>query len=134
MKTLAEKIEESNNKYGEIKSESTGSEDYVVVNRLFGQRFIMTSGVFDTIEANDCNWFLDIVGSYLPKIAKSKQHLVVCRIIKNLEGNGCLFVADNGNYEKIVSQRIDYTDLEKNLRMYLCFDGERWTIMMPSEY
>ena len=42
---------------------------------------------------------------------------------------------DDGNGYVYATQNIEYTDFPLNeIKLYCCFDGEHWVIMLTSEY
>ena len=133
-----EVIEASNKKYGLIESESTGTDSYTVFNP-FARMFVATSGVMSMAKENECFWALDVVASYANKIIREFQKTTntfyVVHVLKNMEDSGATFYLSDGDYNILITQKIPFSDIPKNLYMFLQFDGgQHFVLMMPSEY
>jgi hypothetical protein len=135
MKTI-ERIRKSRKQWGNLRSSSMGTEHYYVLTPMLKDRLVITDGVKEIFDRHECWWVGDIVASYFPKL-KGKE-IVTAYISKDLEGNGALFTMDEGNNEEdeiFVKQEIPYTDIEKNLMLFIqLYDHGKYCIMMPEEY
>lgn len=124
----------SDEKFGVYESQSYGTEHYYKMNIFTGSKLIMTDGIKDMFEELSCFWVGDVIASYFKEMIKSKEEFLVARVIKNLNDNSCEFELSDGNDKKIIIQKIPYTDLTMNLKIFIQFDGERFVVMCPSEY
>lgn len=124
---------ESIEKFGLYESGSVGTEAYYRSTIFTGSYLLHTSGVQEMCGELSCFWVMDCIASYLNKISKSQEYFFVIHVIKELETDGCYFLIDDLN-KNIVKQKIPYTDLPINLKLYLQCDNGKWVTMMPSEY
>lgn len=113
-------------------SGSYGTTGYWVVSPFIGKRLVMTSGVKDMLEELSAYWLGDVIASYAPKLNSGSETFFTCRLIKTLN-DGCTFLiySDDGI---LVKQEIPYTDIGMNVKMFIQTDGEKWIVMMPTEY
>ena len=136
--TTRQDIELSNEIFREYRSSSYGTDNYTKISP-FAPNLLATDGTIHMAEELQCYWLLDIVASYMTHIQilsnKIKNEFFVVRPSK-LEGNKALFTIDEGNDDDIfnITQKIPYTGLKMNVRMYLQTDGKYWTLMQTSEY
>jgi len=112
-------------------SMAIGTEEYT---RFYGflKNFVATDGVRDLCTEHKCIWINDVVGSYISTKKLTDSFYSIIFIVN--EDSSCDFIAHDGNYNIIVHQNIEYTDLKQNLKLFLCFDETRWVLMLPSEY
>lgn len=107
------------------------------------RRLLFTPGVRHLAERARCFWLIDAVATWIGsrEFAAAAQrdlriggihfwHLVVAT-----DGSARLTaVADSGE-EPFIRQAIEFTDfLLTEIHLYCAFDGEHWTLMLPSEY
>lgn len=95
--------------------------------------FKCTNNVYKLASMADCFWFLDIIVSYqFEKKFRNHRDFQVWTLIMNKTGKGAKVVAEDGNGNKLASQRISYTDfpLSEGLTLWLIDD----TIILPKEY
>lgn len=135
-------INVSKRTYPEYKSQSTCTDKYHRFNP-FTKNLVATDGVMQMAEDMGAHWFLDIIASYAHTIQKryqadDSQTFFVCRL-NRMENDSALFTIDDGNDVILLSQQIEYTDAQENIRTYLqlgSIDGVTpcWVLMMPTEY
>lgn len=136
MKKLSDEVKRvraSNEHFKLYQSGSYGTENYYRWP-LGGPNFLITDGVKELIEKENCAWLADVVASYRPTFQKLKEDFVTCFLARNLDGPGALFLATDGNDKMLVSQEIEYTDIKVNVQLYLIFDGSNWVLLCTSEY
>jgi hypothetical protein len=107
------------------------------------RKLIYTPGIKHLAERAGAFWLIDAIASWLPssqfraaiqrdsrigdihfwKLAVADDHSAVLTA-----------VADSGE-ELFIRQEIEYTDFPLNeIDLYCSFDGEHWTLVLPSEY
>jgi len=127
----------------------TGSLDFFQHSLM--RRFVHSEGVQYVAEQGRAYWFVDLVASHVA-CGKLRGHIragdmVEIRLVENKTRNGgakaqVIFTDPNtGESQKPVClQRILQTDFcfdglkNRTLRMFLSFDGLRYTLFLPSEY
>lgn len=95
------------------------------------RKFVYTDGVQECAEAG-CYWLLDIAATELPAVMRKKKVVNVVLTARVRNGKGRL-TADYQN--EVWSKRLDFTDLPEGEWEFLVYDeGERFTMILPSEY
>lgn len=107
------------------------------------RRLIYTLGVRYLAERAGAYWLVDAIASWLP----SRQFLAAAQrdsrisdihfwrfVVADDRSAILTAVADLGE-EPFIRQEIEFTDFPlTNIDLYCAFDGEFWTLMLPSEY
>ena len=114
-------------------SNFTGTESYHRWSIIF-PNFVLTDGANYLAEKTGSFWFMDVIGSYQYKPKFRKEGFQVWKL-KATQGREAIVVAEDGNGNKIGSQKIPYTDFfdkydGKEIKVYF-IDG---VILLPSEY
>ncbi len=66
-------------------------------------------------------------------IAHYDYHFAVARFV--VKGASATLTLEDGNDIVFAKQSIEFTDFPlPELKLYCCYDGETWAIMLPSEY
>lgn len=128
----------------------------------FARNWVATSGIMNYCETNQCHWVLDIIGSYIPAIAKKSKvdrvdYLLTIKVIRNklapsklnpyTREGGAMFAItqqdmhDDNKVKILILQKIEFTDLEEDLKFWAInsstdnFDSNQQTVLMlPEEY
>jgi hypothetical protein len=109
----------------------------------FNQRLIYTPGVQHLAERAGAYWLIDAIASWLP----SRQFRAAAQrdprpsdihfwklAVSDDRSAVLTAVADSGE-EPFIRQEIEYTDFPlTEIDLHCAFDGEHWTLMLPSEY
>ncbi len=94
-------------------------------------RHLLTDGTMYLAEHAKCNWLMIAVASHLT--GKINDHFAVAKL--SVMGKGAVLTLDDGNGNVFAKQSIEYTDFPlPEVKLYCCFDGDHWTIMLPREY
>lgn len=94
-------------------------------------RHLLTDGTMYLAEHAKCYWLMLAVASHLSM--KINDHFAVAKL--SVMGNGAVLTLDDGNGNIFATQSIEYTDFPlSEVKLYCCFDGDHWTIMLPREY
>ena len=107
----------------------TGTEKYTRLTK----RVVLTDGAVYLAENAKCFWLFDLFASHLVTIDQNKEaftclHLKLINTSANIE-------IDDGNGRVLVTQFVEYTDFPLNsMKLFSCWAGEYWVIMLPSEY
>lgn len=122
---------------GIIKAKYYENNDYIGTQKYYALdkkiNIWGTDGAMHVFEKFECFWIKDNIISYLPYLQKKKEFFCVVRIIVNLDYSA-QFIIEDGNYNILVNQDIQYTDLKENIKLYLQNDEHRWIVLLPSEY
>jgi hypothetical protein len=117
-----------------------GTASYHIVNP-FVRAFIVTNGVKYFADEAAAHWLLDVVASYIPKIARIYDSFFVPMIQVNETHEGIFKISreipDGENMKKkiVVKQNIQYVDLPVGeYKFFLCRNGKHFVMMCPSEY
>lgn len=99
---------------------------------------IMTEGVEYLARAAGCYWLLDVAWSYVSTEEWSGEERFVTlklRVRKKKKKAGAWVIFDNGNGAILAKQYIHFTDFPLGrMTLWMCWNGEGYTIMLPSEY
>lgn len=94
-------------------------------------RHLLTDGTMYLAEHAKCYWLMTAVASHLS--SKINEHFAVAKL--SVVGNSAVLALDEGNGNVFAKQSIAYTDFPlSEVKLYCCFDGDHWTIMLPTEY
>lgn len=107
----------------------TGTEHYYSLG-WFGM--VCTDGVKMMVSLCEANWLIDIIVSYQCERKFKNQNFQVWSLKMNKNGNGAKVICTDGNDNKLVSQKIYYTDfpLEEGITLWV----ENGVILLPSEH
>lgn len=94
--------------------------------------FKCTNNVYNLARMANCFWFIDIIVSYQFEKKFRREDFQVWKLVMNKTGNGAKVVAEDGNGNKLASQRVDYTDFPLKEGLTLWKTEEM--IFLPSEY
>ncbi len=99
----------------------------------FSRRLLATDGALHVFEKLKCFWLSDIIASYIPTLDKIDDGFFVVRF--HLKNGGGMFTIDDGNGNLHVRQKVPFTDLTENVKLYLTkeVDG-RYICLLHSEY
>ena len=90
---------------------------------------VITDGVKAIMEAADCAWFLDIIGSWQTRSKKLDPHFQVWTL--KVKDDGSAVVRGYNDTERIITQKVKMTDFPlPDFKVYL-IDG---VILLPNEY
>lgn len=107
----------------------TGTIQYYRWSVLF-PKALLTDGTKYLAENAGCFWLMDVVASHLAKYGDVFGVATLKR-----KGDGCTFTLDDGNGKVHATQEIEYTDFPlDSIKLYVVWDTQNWTIMLPSEY
>ncbi|PIT83099.1 DUF6876 family protein [Limnohabitans sp. 15K] len=94
-------------------------------------RHLLTDGTMYLAEHAKCYWLMIAVASHL--IGKIDDHFAVAKL--SVVGNGAVLTLGDGNVNVFAKQSIEFTDFPlPEVKLYCCFDGDHWMIMLPREY
>ena len=117
-------------------AEYSGSETFTHVSPLY-PNFVATEGVVFLAEKAGCFWLLDMIASHLPAVKAAGETFAVVLLERDAEGSGAVFrlVDDVPASLVYAEQVIEYTDFPlSEIKLYIGFDGEYFTAMLPGEY
>ncbi|WP_428307997.1 DUF6876 family protein [Lacipirellula sp.] len=107
------------------------------------RKLIYTPGIKYLAERTGAFWLIDAIASWLPsrQFEAAVQHdkrIADIHFWKLVVGDDrsadLTAVADSGE-EPFIRQGIEYADFPlMKIDLYCAFDGEHWTLMLPSEY
>lgn len=101
--------------------------------RLF-PKVLLTDGTKYLAEHAGCYWLMDVFASYLLTIVKSEQEPFTCLNLAK-DNDSAVIQIDNGNGQCLAEQRIEFTDFPlDSIKLYGCWTGDYWVLMLPSEY
>jgi hypothetical protein len=105
----------------------------------FCRAFVVTDGVKHFVEQAEAHWLIDIVGSYIPKIARIRDYFFMVELDINKErknkGIFAIFHEISGEKTRIVKQNIPYVDLPSGqYKFFLFHEREHFIMICPSEY
>ena len=103
---------------------------YEYIKTLFS---LLTEGVYFMCEQLQCYWLIDVINSYIPSLEVNEFY--VCKFILNDDKQSGIFTIDDGNENILITQKIIFTDITANVRVFLTTaPNNESVIMLPSEY
>ena len=108
-------------------SQFTGTEKYYRIT----PRHVLTDGAMYLAEQARCVWLMYAIASHLHRNIGD----TFCVAKLSVNDTRAVLTLDDGNGNVYAVQEIEYTDFPLNqIKLYCCFDGEHWVIMLTSEY
>ena len=92
-------------------------------------RVAVTDGINIMCERLNCYWVVDNLASIQPRFCDT---FYVVYVVKNADSSFYLILED-GNGNIMYSKRHPYTNIKKNLRLFLSYDNAQWLLYLPSE-
>ena len=97
---------------------------------------LMTDGAKFVADKAGAYWLMTAIASYLPDFT-NKETFIVANLTVTRTATACtaLLKLDDGNDNLLAEQFIEYTDFELDeFKLYACYNGNVWVIMLPKEY
>ena len=108
-------------------SQFIGTEKYYRIT----PRHVLTDGTMYLAEQAKCVWLMYAIASHLHRNIDDE----FCVATLKVSDSSAVLKIDDGNGKVYAVQEIEYTDFPLNeIKLYCCFDGEHWVIMLTSEY
>lgn len=115
-----------------------GSENFFIMNP-FCRWAIATEGVNQMCEKLSCYWLFDAVVSHIPTIRSTHPDIyedgfIVAKLHLNKEDSGAVLLVTDGNDTVLQKQEIPFTDISENVMLFVEYNGQGWTVLLPSEH
>ena len=97
---------------------------------------VITDGAKFVADKGGAYWLMTAIASYLPEFTP-KETFIVANLTVSRSESSCtaLLKLDDGNDNILAEQFIEYTDFELDvIKLYACYTGDMWVIMLPREY
>jgi hypothetical protein len=97
---------------------------------------VITDGAKFVADKGGAYWLMTAIASYLTE-QTDKETFIVANLTVTRTANACtaLLKLDDGNDNVLAEQFIEYTDFELDeIKLYACYNGNMWVIMLPREY
>jgi hypothetical protein len=95
-------------------------------------KVLLTDGTRFLADTVGCYWLMDAIASHVQHLDK-KEVFTSCKL-KVLNGSAELII-DDGNGNILATQKIPCTDFPlDSMCLYACLNGDKWIILLPSEY
>ena len=97
---------------------------------------VITDGAKFVADKAGAYWLMTAIASYLPEFTQ-KESFIVANLTVSRSESSCtaLLKLDDGNDNVLAEQFIEYTDFELDeFKLYACYNGDVWVIMLPREY
>ena len=109
----------------------------------FNRRVIYTPGVQHLAERGGAYWLIDLIASYIgtPAMAQSLAvdyrlgEMQFWRLDVPQDGPAVASCRADADVEPVITQTIEFTDFPlDHVEIWAAFDGEHWTLYLPSEH
>lgn len=113
-----------------------GSETFTTMGPLFAG-ILMTEGVVHMAELCCAHWLPEAIASHIVTDRKLRREEFQVWTLAKLEGGTWRLLATDGNDNGIALQEIEYSDFpldDEPFALWACYNGQGFTIMLPSEY
>jgi hypothetical protein len=97
---------------------------------------VITDGAKFVADNGEAYWLMTTIASYLPEFTE-KETFIVANLTVSRSESSCtaLLKLDDGNDNILAEQFIEYTDFPLDeIKLYACYNGDMWVIMIPREY
>ena len=97
---------------------------------------VITDGAKFVADKGGAYWLMTAIASYLPEFTQ-KETFIVANLTVSRSESSCtaLLKLDDGNDNILAQQFIEYTDFPLDeIKLYACYNGDIWVIMIPREY
>ena len=97
---------------------------------------VLTDGTRYLADKAGAYWLMSAIASYLPALTDKEDFVLAkLQVTRSSNTTSGLLTLDDGNDHILAKQFIEYTDfvLDK-IKLYACWTGDFWVIMLPSEY
>ena len=114
----------------------TGTETWYRYSPLF-PKVLLTEGAKYIAEACDAYWLMDMIASHLSSV---KDSFAIAQLFRTNDYGrsdaATFYLVDDVPPETTwAKQEIEYTDFPLDeIKFYVSWDGENWTILLTSEY
>jgi len=106
----------------------TGTEHHYRLNR----KCLLTDGTKYLAEAAGAFWLMDAAASYLIELETNDWFVLVKLVVDDARA---VLTLEDGNGHEHARQEIPYTDFPlSQQKLYACWDGQHWVLMLPGEY
>jgi hypothetical protein len=97
---------------------------------------VITDGVKFVADKGGAYWLMTAIASYLPEFTEKESFIVAnLTVTRTATSSHAILKLDDGNDNVLAEQFIEYTDFELDeLKLYACYNGDMWVIMLPKEY
>jgi hypothetical protein len=97
---------------------------------------VITDGAKFVADKAGAYWLMTAIASYLPQFKNTESFIVANLQVSNTgHSRSALLKLDDGNDNILAEQFIEYTDFELDeFKLYACYNGDMWVIMLPREY
>ncbi len=92
---------------------------------------LITDGVLEVSENEQCYWFLDIIASYQSGMNDEQKEFQHWKLQRVTETDSFIVTCDDGNDNIFITQDVVYSDIQGDELRYYLADG---VILLPSEY
>lgn len=109
----------------------------------FNRRVIYTPGVQHLAERAGAYWLIDLIASYMggPELTAATQSdgrlgdMQFWRLDVSEDGPAVATCRADSDAKPVITQTIEFTDFPlDHIDIWAAFDGEHWTIYLPSEH
>ncbi len=105
-----------------------GTTRYYKIDR----KTLLTDGACYLCECAGAYWLMSVFSSYLHELNLNDWFAV---LQLSVVGSSAHVIISDGNDNILATQEIEYTDFPiPSIRLFGCWDGEHWVLMLPSEY
>ena len=97
---------------------------------------VITDGAKFVADNGEAYWLMTTIASYLPEFTEKETFIVATlQVTRTATSSHAILKLDDGNDNILAEQFIEYTDFPLDvIKLYACYAGDMWVIMIPREY
>ena len=97
---------------------------------------LMTDGAKFVADNGGAYWLMTDLAVHCAELTEKETFIVATlQVTRTATSSHAILKLDDGNDNILVEQIIEYTDFPLDeIKLYACYNGDMWVIMLPREY
>jgi hypothetical protein len=97
---------------------------------------LMTDGAKFVADNGEAYWLMTDLAAHCAEFTEKETFIVATlQVTRTATSSHAILKLDDGNDNILAQQFIEYTDFPLDeIKLYACYNGDMWVIMIPREY